>query len=194
MKIAISGTHGIGKTTLAGMVSSVTGIPMLKEAATETATALGMKTLSDLAFKGSDFKYYFQWQIFATLLYRESRMKEFVADRSIIDNIAYCYYYGMDKSTIDTMLAFASYHTTTYDAIFYLPIPDALYHGDVLAVEEDGIRMTDPKSVEDVDEIILTILEDTNIVRCPVYYLSEKRGEWFEDIMVFAERDGDGGS
>lgn len=79
MRIAIIGTHGTGKTTLAKMLSSIFKIPILKELARN----------HDIRNADPDEYVKIQKDILIEQIASERKYQNFISDRSTIDNLAY---------------------------------------------------------------------------------------------------------
>lgn len=142
MKIAIIGAQGVGKTTIANDLSAVTGIYVLPEVAREMI-AEGF-TLD----KGATEEFERE------MLFRQTTLEgvfdeDFIADRSILDILAYCSILFEDNdellNQINDALAEAQ-----YDVVFYLA-PE-------FPIEDDGVRSTDVEFQEQIDTIIKRIL------------------------------------
>ena len=154
MKIGLSGTQGVGKTTL-------------------------MKILK----QDSDFKYYyFAEEIIRKLTLRyDIKINEMgsektqmlicnshvnniliydnlISDRTILDNYIYSLFlYEHDKLTKDILDIHSSlfkYYIKFYDHIFYIP-PE-------FELEDDGFRSTDIQFQTDTHEIFLQIINELN--------------------------------
>jgi len=150
MKIAICGTHGTGKTTLAQALSRKLNLPLIREVAREIASE-GFPVLS--RFSTPTLRT--QFAIFGRQLYEEQRYSHFVADRSILDNLAYMrLIVSKDFDQIDMwchLVRFARmYAKRTYDVLVYVPIE--------FRVPSDGFRHTDSKTREKVDAILRKLL------------------------------------
>lgn len=86
MKIGITGTHGTGKTTLAGRLADELKIPLIKERARTVAKRWGL-TPATIPEKN---KYEFQWEVlFEQIQQEEAHKSGFVSDRTVYDNLAY---------------------------------------------------------------------------------------------------------
>lgn len=87
MRIYFSGCHGSGKSTLTRYVSKKYNLPMISEAA---RMVLSEKELQiDTLRYDMDTVDDYQSQVFDRQLKEESKHEEFVADRSLIDCLAY---------------------------------------------------------------------------------------------------------
>ena len=174
IKIAISGTHGVGKTTLAKRLAESLYVPLLSEVARDVAVSTGIEHTEQISEGSYLAKLMFQGAIFGLQGLKEKMYPGgFVSDRSILDCIAYCYLYGLPEHFISTLREAALIHSGGYDLIIYCPIPGC-------HVQDDGFRLTDKISQQKVDSYIQELIQDA---RCPVLRLGGERDTWFEDAM-----------
>ena len=150
MRIAITGTHGVGKTTLAKVLSETLHLPLITEVAREVAVAVGYKSTMEIIADSPARKVSFQVTLLGAQSAREfyNRTKGFVSDRSILDIIAYMRLYELEniEPNLDTLTENAiDYAATNYDLVLYLPL---IGEGPVA---NDGFRLTDRVSQEKVD-------------------------------------------
>lgn len=143
MRIAIIGTHGTGKTTLAKMLSGIFKIPILGECARN----------HDIKNANPDEYVKIQKDILIEQIAAESKHPSFVSDRSTIDNLAYWIHScarmvddSINKKYINTSLENAKKYTT-----IFLLVPE-FYPRD------DGFRDTNLIFQLQIAETINTIL------------------------------------
>lgn len=159
MRIAITGTHGVGKTTLAEVLSKALHLPLINEVAREVAIACGYKSTEEIFADSPERKAFFQITVMGAQSAREFavRTRGFVSDRSILDIIAYMRLYELEniKPDLDTLTENAiDYAATNYDLVIYLPLAD-----DDRPVADDGFRLTDKESQEKVDKWISMMVD-----------------------------------
>lgn len=148
-RIAIVGSFSTGKTTLAEAVAEPLGLPLLPEAAREVA-ALGFKLDKDATPEAETL-------IFLKHYYNEMIHPDFVADRSLIDVLAYAGWV-LDKQPRRKEIALfeecrklAQYHLRShYTHVFYLPIE--------FPIVPDDLRPNDPEFQREIDGRILELL------------------------------------
>ena len=151
MKIAICGSHGVGKTTLAEALSKKLKLPLIKETAREVY-ALGLPLLSMVGYPSVRA----QLAVFGLQLLREQQCSEFVSDRSILDGLAYFRVsYDEDDDIAHrywTMLVEfgREYAKHNYDLLVYVPIEFELV--------PDGFRNLDGKLQSCIDAILCQLL------------------------------------
>lgn len=134
MRIAVVGSHGVGKTTLVEALSERLNLPVIPEASRVVMHRQGMPALTDLSRLGADF----QWKCLGIQQTNEERNPQgFVSDRGWPDYLAYPLALGTfgDRET--------QWHYTrlvtdllmdAYDLVIYLPIEFDL--------PDDGVRST----------------------------------------------------
>ncbi|RJX17219.1 MAG: hypothetical protein C4575_13685 [Desulforudis sp.] len=89
LRIAITGTHGNGKTTLARALSAKTGLPLIAEQARIVATEMGLTDCSRL-LRDPELARTFQERVLEGQIAAQVKHPEgFIADRSTLDAIAY---------------------------------------------------------------------------------------------------------
>ena len=193
MRVAITGSHGVGKTTLVSSLhthfwTSPFSRPQplfrvqLEEAVRSVARDMELETLSDI-FTWPKYKIeYFQWLSAMRQVVEETRVPSFISDRSIVDYIAYTIYYGCSYTMVEALMDFAEQHIETYDILFYAPVPVEF---DYSLTREDGFRLTDDKSVRQIDELINNLLQQNY----PHVALPEERNLWFDFCCKEIEKE-----
>ena len=153
-RIAIVGSFSTGKTTLAEAVAEPLKLPLLPEAAREVA-ALGFKLDKDATPETETL-------IFLKQLYNELAHANFVADRSLLDVMAYAGWVldhqerRKETALFDECRKIAEYQLRSqYTHVFYLPIE--------FPIVLDGLRPDDPDFQKDIDERILKLLEVNDV-------------------------------
>jgi len=147
MKIAFTGSHGVGKTTVVNILKE-----LLKDEKIVTLESTTRKVLSwDVIDDSSP-----TFQLICIFLRRgwmlENKDADFViSERWALDELAYQYYqcqgtadikvwdaYGVCKNEVEWEL------DNYWDTIYYIPVTDR-------EVEDDGIRPTDKQYQRDID-------------------------------------------
>jgi len=164
MKIAITGAQGVGKTTLAEQINKhYPDFKILPEAA-RLAKEAGYD-LDQAATTETEL-----WLI-TKQVELENTDSKWVADRSCIDLLAYIHHLFSEESTL---IEFATKtlmpRFSHYDLVLYLP-------GGQFAIEDDGVRTTDVKFQQDVDQLIRDILEKYKIPFIKIVGSPEERLE-----------------
>ncbi len=132
-RIAISGSAGVGKSTLARAVAAELGVACLPEGMREYLERTRVN-IHDLGRDGLRALVLQLWEERAEL---EAKHRAFVADRAAYDFAAFWMFYGFAQDDDDTRRLFASaLRADRYDAVFLLP------WGQIPLVA-DGIRSTD---------------------------------------------------
>lgn len=130
MKIGVSGSAGVGKTTLAKGLANALGIAYIPEEMRDYLTNAP-----------KPIRYCPKTEIARLLrtmwkrrIARESALRAFVADNSSVDFIAYALYYGcQDRPMMRRLLKEAWERVRTYDVCFVLPFGAIPY-------VDDGVR------------------------------------------------------
>jgi len=153
-RIAIVGSFSTGKTTLAEGLAEPLGLPLLPEAAREVA-ALGFKLDKDATPEVETL-------IFLKHLYNEMIHADFIADRSLIDVMAYAGWVldhqdrRKETALFDECRKIAEYRLRSqYTHVFYLPIE--------FPIVLDDLRPDDPEFQKDIDHRIVQLLETNDV-------------------------------
>ncbi len=174
MRIAISGSHGVGKTTLTNRLAQELCLPIISEVARTVARDFGFSSTKQIVQAKQVRKFMFQMGVFYNQMIEEKKYSQgFVSDRSIFDSVAYSIYYGLLAPIIKDKKKQAAEHSKSYDMIIYCPIPE-------IGIEEDGFRLSDKKSQLAVDRHIISLLD---LAQCKVIRLSRNRDNWTEEVL-----------
>jgi deoxyadenosine/deoxycytidine kinase len=153
-RIAIVGSFSTGKTTLAEAVAEPLDLPLLPEAAREVA-ALGFKLDKDATPEVETL-------IFLKHFYNEMVHADFVADRSLVDVMAYAGWVldnqerRKETALFDECTKIAQHHLRSqYTHVFYLPIE--------FPIVPDELRPNDPGFQKEIDERIIGLLETYDV-------------------------------
>ncbi len=142
-KVALVGTHGVGKTTIAYELGGAIKrrgktVELLTEIARECPFAL-----NDRASREAH-----QWIIARQVqleIEKSLRADVLVCDRSALDNFAYyARLYGTTGEQAEALMAYCRAWMTTYDLLVRLPVTEPL--------TDDGFRSTDAKFQREIDQ------------------------------------------
>ena len=150
MKIVITGAQGVGKTTLALQInkhySDFTILPEAARLAKEIGYNLDQGATTDTEL----------WLI-AKQVELESAETKWVADRSCIDLLAYIHHlFSEEVSLVEFATKTLVPKFSKYDLVLYLP-------SGQFAIHNDGVRSTDIKFQQAIDERIMYVLEKHGI-------------------------------
>jgi adenylate kinase family enzyme len=121
-KIGICGSHGTGKTTLAGMIAAEKKLNLLTGLMRSFWTEFGV---SDFEKLPKDVRTTFQKESLMRQITAEDRLENFVTDRTVLDQLAYTKMSSnMSDSSIDFLLyeQLCGERLNQYTHIFYLPV------------------------------------------------------------------------
>lgn len=141
MKIALTGTHGVGKTTLAKMLVEKLNLPYIHEGARSVIEMLNTYSLDYREFDDRQRSLFQKCVVNLQLIVENSFEQGFVSDRSLFDCQAYSNFDIKVPNIADR-----------YDLIVYLPIEFEL--------EKDGVRFTDPVFQKEIDTKILKSIQN----------------------------------
>lgn len=150
MKIAITGAQGVGKTTLARQINkNYPHLKILPEAA-RLAKETGY-SIDHTATKETEL-----WLI-AKQIELESAESKWIADRCSIDLLAYIHHlFSEELALIEFATKTLVPRFSNYDLVLYLPSGE-------FEIEDDGVRTTDKKFQQAVDQRIRDVLEKHKI-------------------------------
>ncbi|KKQ06204.1 MAG: hypothetical protein US18_C0045G0003 [Parcubacteria group bacterium GW2011_GWB1_36_5] len=174
MKIVITGAQGVGKTTLAKQINKhYSDFEILPEAA-RLAKEAGYN-LDHTATTETEL-----WLI-AKQIELESTEGKWVADRSCIDLLAYIHHlFSEETSLIEFATNTLVPKFKKYDLVLYLP-------SGQFPIEDDGVRTTDLKFQQDIDQQIKDILEKHKILFVEIVGLPEERLTKVKNLLAFAK-------
>ncbi len=102
MRIAITGAHGVGKSTLALMLATELQLPLIEEIARVVAEKMGYASTQEIVKANTIDRQRFQEAVLSCQINTEFRYyaRGFVADRSVLDVAAYAAWYKIRKPEI----------------------------------------------------------------------------------------------
>ena len=166
LRLAISGSAGTGKTTLARELSHRLNLPLIPEAMRAYLEA-GGKRLDRVAQAQAEMKLA---EFRAELEAAEGRLGAFVTDNGALDLDAYAHWYGCAGASK------TGAHAGRYDAVVILP-------AGILPYERDGIRQEDPAQEAQFQKLLERLAEESELesvlLRVPTQLRTvEERAEW----------------
>ncbi len=170
MKIVITGAQGVGKTTLAKQINShYPDFEILPEAA-RLAKEAGYN-LDHSATTETEL-----WLI-EKQIELEKNENKWVADRSCIDLLAYIeHLFSHESSLIEFATNTLAPKFSEYDLVLYLPSGE-------FAIEDDGVRTTDLKFQQAIDERIRNVFEKHKIPFIRIIGSPEERLEKVKGLL-----------
>jgi len=161
-KIAVSGSHGVGKTTLVkAILYFLKKDGYIVDEVTEVAREARRKgfSLNELATYDTQM-WIVHRQICRELEEIQDNPDFLVCDRSIMDNCAYTHYLKLQKiitkEQLKSIIRIMKWWIPTYDTIFLVsPIPRT-------RIEDDGVRSTDKKFQWRIHNILQRYVKNFN--------------------------------
>lgn len=150
MRIGVTGAHGTGKTTVSKYTAGKKGFHYLPEAPFQAFQAgFAMNEGSGLDTE--------IW-IFGKQAEMEKRHEDhWIADKCFIDLLAYAWHlFSEDKHLLHVLERMARPYIERYDHVIYLPTGE-------FPIEDDGYRSLDPAFQEAVNQQILAVMSRMNI-------------------------------
>ncbi len=148
MKIAIVGSHGVGKTSLANALSAKLGYPILPDIVREEAIKKGFP-ISEATPPETQI-----WLVARQLELERTSGKNWIADKNLWDYYIYGRVILKEKKVVD-VIKYLVERNAKYDRVFYLPIEFPL--------EDDGVRSTDPVFQKAIDKSFKEYLDSTKV-------------------------------
>lgn len=146
-QIAVVGSHGVGKTTLAVDLAESLGVDFIPETSRAVAKIRGIASLEepDAYTVGVDF----QFQCLAHQIGAERGSRSFVVDRGLLDYLAYPLALGVFQDRMADLQVYMDLidRHLDYTHVIYVPISS-----DV--IEPDGFRSTDQGFQRAIDRLI----------------------------------------
>lgn len=169
-KVALVGTHGVGKTTVAYELGGAikrrgTTVELLTEIARECPFAL-----NDQASREAH-----QWIIARQIqleIEKRPRADVLICDRSVLDN--YAYYvrlYGSTGLQAAALLEYCRAWMSTYDLLVRLPV--------VAPLTDDGFRSTDAQFQHEIESLCDELFEG--------YYNEQTRPAYIRSLLEATE-------
>jgi len=174
MKIALVGTHGVSKTTLA---YELAGILKRRGKTVELLTEIARECpfpLNELATRDA-----YQWIIARQIqleIEKKHRADILVCDRAVLDNFAYYVRrYGRDSLEAEALSAYCYTWMNTYDLLVRLPITEGL--------SADGFRSTDSTFQLEIDVLCDDLFESRfSPATQPAYMRGAMRADQIADL------------
>jgi len=172
MRMGVTGSHGTGKTTVSKYLAGKGGYHYLPEApfqAFQSGFAMNEGSGLDTEI----------W-IFGKQAEMEKRHEDnWIADKCFIDLLAYArYLFREDSHLLHVLERVARPYIERYQHVIYLPTGE-------FPIEDDGFRSLDPEFQQAIDGEIVAIMEE---MRIPFTRVTGSVPERFEKIMAVIGR------
>ncbi|MFA6551396.1 MAG: AAA family ATPase [Patescibacteria group bacterium] len=195
MRIVITGSHGVGKTTIMGQLLQYIKAEEVKSGFTNPsgsgdatlsklfAGRQGYQSLPDAAIQAFENGFTISektsietelW-IIAKQIENETKFKDnWVADKCFIDLLAYAIFlFKDDRDLLDVLTRVAVTRMRKYDLVIYVPAGE-------FPIEDNGIRSLDPKFQLAIDRLIVLIMEKYKV---PYERLTGNKEERFNQAI-----------
>ncbi len=150
-KVALVGTHGVNKTTLA---YELAGVLKRRGRTVELLTEIARECPLPLNERGTPEAY--QWIIARQIqleIEKAPRAEILVCDRAVLDNFAYyARRFREVNETYQALYTYCHYWMKTYDLLVRLPI--------IYPLTSDGFRSTDVEFQKEIDALCDKLFED----------------------------------
>jgi predicted ATPase len=155
MKYALTGSHGVGKTTIINELYDYLEVSRIKpiiNSSNARKIMLSGRTIND---SGDDI---------VQMIVECSHVSKFCednwfADRSVVDGYAYTKYLHEREKVSDEVMNVVGKLMSTfvklYDNVFYIPVE--------FDMVKDGVRKEDAQFQKDIDKIIFDTMYDNNV-------------------------------
>jgi len=170
MRIALAGSHGVGKTTLLDKIN-LPGHRKIQETARDEIMRRGRLPHE------MDPHEFFDFQLTLVRLQHRTEAGDFIIDRSIFDMLAY----AMDHHNYHLIRRFIERCYRPYDYIFYIPIEFDLVVDDVRKDDLDYQRIID----ERIRKIFKTYQLDYHIIRGSL----EQRSVMIHQLLAYGSKN-----
>lgn len=192
MKIGICGAESTGKTTLAKALAEELGLPLITEQARTVAQEMGITDLN------KEYPKYlwdrFQWRCLEAQIAAELEHRDFVSDRTVLDNLAYWLVdHAIPEGQIETLRYWVRVterlQTKPYDLV-------VLVRPGRTKLDNDGFRHTNPGHREIMDYTICSLVGwamymHTDLMVVDVQGATEQRLKQVKDAIRVLERTGE---
>lgn len=171
-KITITGSSGVGKTTLSKKLAQEFGLPHIEETARVLCAEMGFARIGDIPEQEQ-----FKRDVLAKQIQIESRHENFVADRSALDCwILWQRWNICTAMTYDTEAVYArvAAHASTYTHVIYIP--------PLFVPEDDGFRWIEPNYIKQIDRITRMTLYDLNLWNRTLTITQNTLGERISEV------------
>jgi nicotinamide riboside kinase len=158
VRIGITGSHGVGKTTLAQALSSALNLPLIQEQARVVAKELGINSLDEI--KNDKFRFREYQCLVPAYQIDTERLNPagFVSDRTTIDCAAYWlkwHAHNWPSKLNNNYYNICMVNVKYYDLIVYVPAESSW-------PADDGFRDTDRSCQVEVDFYIRCLLAEAD--------------------------------
>ena len=150
MRIGITGTHGVGKTTLTRKLAEYYDLPTIAEVVRVVAKEWSLKHTNDIMALPREELIQFETECYNRQEEYERRFhrRGFITDRTKLDYYVYAHLFGISFSAF----GIDPYYTVkNYDVLIYIP--------PTIPLKADGFRQMDTQMRYEIDDLLVHYLE-----------------------------------
>ena len=177
LKILITGTNSVGKTTLAGTLSAKLKIDLIEESSRQVLKSLGLSDFTQLTDQIQ-----FSQKVLDMQIARQNSFKSYIADRGLVDCWAHYLRWHINTSmTYDSESFYQKClnNSQEYTHVIFIP--------QMIEPQEDGIRWCDPVYLLQLERLIKATLYEFNLLSKTYFIKSSNLDERVNEVATWLQ-------